>query len=293
MKNEAAEKTQEERAEKSPVKPIKPAKKLPREKIALIIGAIVLVSIIGAAAFFGFKKPTEESAEEISPTPTLTLSPTPTPELSPSPTSTPPPVSRSTPTPTITLTPSPTPKPLQEKIINSAPELDGFRSNNGGGNEVIEIRAGNGPMVGSPPYELVIRGFLSFSLGDIPGGGTVEKATLRIYQARLAGNPYAADNELIVDHLNYGTTLDDADYNRTALSSNIGTITKNAALEWKDLDVTDEVKNDWANDRSRSQFRIRFSSETDGNGSEDIAYFEAAENTEGTGNTPQLVIQYR
>lgn len=271
----------------------KPAKKLLQKKIILVILAILLVLAMGVTALFALRKPGEKTAEQVSPTPTPILTSTPTPEVSPSFTPTSQPIGKPTSTPTITLTPSPTPKPLQEKTINSVSELDGFRSSNGGGNEVIEIRAGNGAMVGSPAYELVSRGFLSFSLNDIPAGSTIEKAILRIYQTRTKGNPYAADNSLIVDHLDYGITLDDADYNRAALTSNIGTITKNAVLEWKDLEVTSAVKNDRAGGRTRSQFRLRFSSETDGNGTEDIAYSEAAENTESTGNIPQLVIQYR
>ena len=137
-----------------------------------------------------------------------------------------------------------------------------------------------------------MRGFLSFDLSSLPSGTTVKKATLRIYQKSVTGTPYTGANSLIVDHLDYGDSLEAADYDRSALSSNIGTLTQNSAIEWKDLAVTDSIKNDLSAGRTRSQFRIRFSQETDGDGSEDIAYFESQENYFGTGNTPQLVIEY-
>ena len=64
-------------------------------------------------------------------------------------------------------------------------------------------------------------------------------------------------------------------------------------IEWKEADVTDALKDDISNARSRSQFRIHFQTENTGGDAEgDFAYFEATENTRKTGNSPQLVVKY-
>ena len=52
--------------------------------------------------------------------------------------------------------------------LTSQAALDGFQANNGGGNNSVDIRAGNGIMFGSPSQELVTRGFMSFDLSGIP-----------------------------------------------------------------------------------------------------------------------------
>ncbi len=63
--------------------------------------------------------------------------------------------------------------------------------------------------------------------------------------------------------------------------------------EWKEVDVTAEVKDDIDAARSRSQYRLHFVTETTGGDvTGDFVYFESADNSEGTGNTPQLVVKY-
>ena len=175
--------------------------------------------------------------------------------------------------------------------LNSTSSLDGFRSNNGGGNYTSDIRAGNGSMVGSPSFELVSRGFVSFDIPSSLNGKTIEKVTLRMYQRSVSGTPYAGSNSLVVDHIDYSNSLEGADYDKSPIASNIRTLTSNAAVEWKDLDITSRFNNDLTNSRSRSQYRIKFSTETDGDGSEDFVYFDSANSGYNT-NTPQLVVKY-
>ncbi len=140
---------------------------------------------------------------------------------------------------------------------------------------------------------MVTRGFVSFNLADIPEGVTITKATLRLYQTKTVGNPYGVGGNLKVDHLTYGNSLEDADYAAAALLSSFATLTNNDSVEWKDVDVTEALKNDVSENRSRSQFRIHFEIEnTGGDVTGDFAYFEAADDSEGTGNTPQLVVNY-
>lgn len=266
------------------------SKDSPGGKKGLAIAVIILFLIlIGGGSFFFARN---RSQAQPTPTPTPTESPTPTPEEesdeTPTPTPTKKPTNTPSPKPTPTATPTSTPTSTTTTLSPTA-SLDGFQSNNGGGNAGLDIRAGNGSFVGAPSYELVTRGFVSFDISSIPSGATIEKATLRLYQKSVSGTPYSGGNKLIADHLDYGGTFENSDYNVSTISSNIGTLTENTTVEWKDLDVTDAFKADRTAGRTRSQFRFRLSTETDGDGSEDFAYLDSSESAS---NTPQLVVKY-
>ncbi|OGV93605.1 hypothetical protein A3B57_00450 [Microgenomates group bacterium RIFCSPLOWO2_01_FULL_47_10] len=164
---------------------------------------------------------------------------------------------------------------------------DGFRSNNGGGNDGLDIRAGRNA-------NLVTRGFVSFDWGSLPAGVTIDQAVLKMYQTSVTGNPYGVGGGSIkVDHLDYGDALENNDYSLAAISSSFGTLSSEASVGWREVDVTDAVRNDRTNSRSRSQYRLHFATETEGGDvTGDFAYFEAANNSNGTGNTPQLFVRY-
>lgn len=258
-------------------------KKFPWKKALAALGIIIVVAAVGIASYwFGMRRTGSDGQESETPTeiPIKTdameedetaeeeeadLSPTGSPTASP--------------------TVSPTPA-IKTKTLSPIASLDGFRSSNNGGNDGVDIRAGRN-------VNLVSRGFASFDLSDLPQGATVTEATLRLYQYDTTGSPYGVGGNLLVDHLTYGDALDSTDYAMPALVSGFTTLTKNSSLEWKDADVTDQVKDDVANARTRSQFRIHFTTEvTGGDVTGDFAYYESTENTGGTGKTPQLVVKY-
>jgi hypothetical protein len=134
---------------------------------------------------------------------------------------------------------------------------------------------------------------VSFDIPTSLKGKTIEKATLRLYQGQIIGAPYTAGSSLKVDHLDYGDSLENADYSSSSLSSSFGTLTSNATVEWKDLDVKDMLKDDLDNNRQRSQYRLHFAVEsTGGDVTGDFAYFESQDNSMHTGYTPQLVVKY-
>jgi hypothetical protein len=254
-----------------------PSKHLSSQQKFLIIVAIVLVfAIIGGAFWFGSRKAKQES--EPSPSPVTETSPTATPEGEET-------TESPIPSPEETSSPSPTPTPeTKEKTITSTASLDGYRGSNGFGHDDLYILIGRN-------LSVIQRGFVSFDLSSLPSGATIESATLRMYQEKIVGNPYGVGGSLKVDHLDYGSSLGNEDYGASSISSSFTTLTDNAVIEWKDADVADTLKDDLSNGRSNSQYRIHFSTESTGTSS-DLVYFESADNSQGTGNLPQLIVKY-
>jgi hypothetical protein len=251
--------------------------------LAGLVIILLLILVGGGAYFFGTKQGT--SNENPTPTPEVFNQLQELPTAEPSPTSLPALTTTITPKPSIkpTITPTPT---VKTKTLVSTASLDGFESSNGGGNTTVDIRAGRN-------VNLVTRGFVSFDLSSIPSNSTITEATLRLYQIRTSGNPYSVGGKLMVDSLNYGNSLENSDYALTAITTNLVVLTTNPSIEWKDAYVTEAVKKDLSEGRTKSQYRIHFETEVQGGDvAGDFAYFESADNSEGSGNTPQLVIKY-
>ncbi|QQS39386.1 DNRLRE domain-containing protein [Candidatus Woesebacteria bacterium] len=176
-------------------------------------------------------------------------------------------------------------KPTVTKIVLGQADLDGYMASDGIGYSDKEIRIGRDSVS-------VTRGFVSFDLTVIPTGVTVKAASLRLYQIKTTENPYATIGDLRLDHLNYGDSLDAQDYSLPAFVSNFATISTSKNIGWKEADVTNAVRDDFANGRGQSQFRIHFGKETLGeNKSGDFVYFISSEQ-KGSVNRPQLVIEY-
>ena len=270
----------------APVEQTAPEKKSTnRTWLYVLIGLLIIAGISGAAFILG-KRFSSTPSPEPSSTPEITAtqtpealpstSPTPTPKGTP--TSTPKPTVSPTPKPTVTPTPTPTPTPKTLTLAATA-ALDGWRASNGGSNwDYPYIQAGHNST-------LTERGFESFDISSIPSGAVIDSATMRLYQSEVVGNPYSSS--LIVDHVNYGTSTSATPYDGSPIATNIGTLTTNSVVEWKDIVVTDSVKNDISNSRTRAQFSIRFA--TEATGVDAWARFTSAD---GSGNTPQLVIRY-
>lgn len=254
------------------------------KKILLATLAILLViGVAGFSYFLGTKSKTPKNVLSTAPVePKVTEMPTSTslPEVkSASPSAT----TKVGPTKSPSITPTPV---IKTRILAPIADLDGFRASDGGGNNLAEIKLGRS-------ISSVSRGFVAFDLSSIAPSAKVTEATLKLYQAKIVGSPYASGGNLKVDHLTYGDSLDDSDYGMSALSSSFDNLSSNPTLEWKEVDVTEQLRNDLANARSVSQFRIHFQIEnTGGNATGDFAYFESAENTLKSGNIPQLVISY-
>ena len=174
----------------------------------------------------------------------------------------------------------------KEIVLTPEKRIEGFRSSNGSGSTNSNIRAGR-------DNELVTRAFLSFDITDIPEGVEIISSELRVFQTKTLGNPYKVGGNLLIDHLNYGDSLDGSDFSTPALLSNFEIFSDKPTTGWRKVDVTNQVINDLVSARPSTQFRIHFEKEIiggDENG--DFAYFESSENTQHSGNTPELVIEY-
>ena len=109
----------------------------------------------------------------------------------------------------------------------------------------------------------------------------------------MIGDPYGVGARVMLDHIDYGITLENADYSASSISSSFARLSDNSTIEWKEVNVTDVVRNDLENNRERSQFRLHMAIENIGGTiAGDFIYFESANNSEGTGNTPKLVVEY-
>lgn len=135
------------------------------------------------------------------------------------------------------------------------------------------------------------RQFYSFDLAPVPAGSVVTSATLQLYQAAVGGTPYAALGNVIVDHVDYGATLNAAAYSVTAIASNVGVLSSDMTIASKTLVVTARVQADVAAARTRAQFRVRFSNfDSNNDAGSDYAQFTDAE---FFSNVPVLIVKYR
>jgi len=178
-------------------------------------------------------------------------------------------------------------------VIGSTASRDGYVLDDGSVNtDPLDNNPKTGDMeAGFLGSRVVARQFYSFELTGIPSSVSVQSATLRLYQANVAGSPYGIGlGSVIVDHMDYGTSLGSVDYNAAALIANIGTLSTDASLGYKTLSVTTNVASDILS-RSRSQYRLRFSDENSINFDNDYVQFTDAEDSCCAANQPpQLVI---
>lgn len=171
-------------------------------------------------------------------------------------------------------------------------DLDGFRANRGTGSNQQDVLVGNGEI--TDQGELVWRGFMSFSLSDIPAGATIDRVELRFFQFKVGGDPYGKLGNLILDHIVYGDRLTDTAYNAPALESAV-LPQQTASQVWyviSDPTLIDWLENDLTAGRTMFQVRLRFMQETDTDGFEDYVGIESGNDFFGTGNVAQLIVTY-
>ncbi len=181
------------------------------------------------------------------------------------------------------------PSEPQTLRLTSEGGLDGFLLNDETGSTEQQILVGNGKIEDSVG-ELVARGFMSFALGELPEGATIESVELRFYQEDIQGSPYAKLGNLVLERVDFGSSLDAGDFTTPALDS--GTIDQQtSAGEWyviSDPTLVTWLERELSAGRSTLQLRLRFTQETDGDGEEDLVSISAG----GRQNAPQLIVVY-
>jgi Bacterial Ig-like domain len=185
------------------------------------------------------------------------------------------------------------------RTLSSVAALDGYIEGDG------DVKATDTAILvgdGSFPNNAQIKGFLSFSLTILAQDGLtnperITSAKLRIFQPiDFIGSPYTdlqlGGRHLLAAHIVYGPTLNFVDFN-SAILHNLGEISRDDAIEYKQSDTAlESVRNDWAERTrrdDRSQFMLFFPLSTNGDDFMDTALFNSRE--EGS-NPPQLEITY-
>lgn len=124
------------------------------------------------------------------------------------------------------------------------------------------------------------RGVVGFDLGEIPAGAAVVKATLVMNQFDVRGVPYDDLGMLVLDHVDLGVAVDASDYDSSALDSAFAVLSTSPVEEDKEADVTDQVAYALFLGLPRVDFRLRFTTESDGEMfDEDLVGFPTAENS--------------
>lgn len=135
-------------------------------------------------------------------------------------------------------------------------------------------------------------GFLSFDLSALPETLVeIIEARLSVRQTDTNGSPYTDLGALLWDHVFYDA-LDAGDFEIPALTTSGQLLSADAINNTKTSDATSAVQDDWENRAARgnrSQYRLRFTEETDNDGSTDVAFFTSGE---GGGDEPRLSVTY-
>ena len=176
-----------------------------------------------------------------------------------------------------------------EVTTNEPSTLDGYVTSDG----IVVANGASAMAVGDNGADNGRRGFVRFTLAGIPSGATIVEAVLHLAQADVTGAPYATLGSVRVDHMDLGAGLDAGDYAAAPLVSDVGTLSGNAALETKSLDVSSSVAADVAAGRSTSDYRLRFLVTTDFDGIIDTAHFEDMENNQASGQVPVLTVVWK
>ncbi len=150
---------------------------------------------------------------------------------------------------------------------------------------------GDSGAVGNADY----KAFFGFNIVSLPNNiNKIVSAKFSAYQRNVTGDPYGSImQKIIIEHVDFGTTIKFNDFNTNTLHT-AAVFSTNVTPGYKTEDVTISLKDDYAKRASRgnrSQYRLRFSVPTDGDGNTDVAYFHTKEQT-GTSKDPKLVIIY-
>jgi hypothetical protein len=106
------------------------------------------------------------------------------------------------------------------------------------------------------------------------------------------GFPYNVHGNVVVDYVDFGLALGAGDDVPLVLTANVGTLSSDATLGYKELDVTAQVVAAAAANNFNVDFFVRFSALVLGP-PVDYVSFEDVEGGLGTPDRPELVVVYQ
>lgn len=188
------------------------------------------------------------------------------------------------------------------EIVYSDPALDGyihFSQNTQSysvNNWMYEILSGDtwGVFPIIPDNNSYFRGYISFNLPEIPENYFVDSVYVRLYQFLSTGYDESNGNttdfpiwnvtggdtvKCILSHIDYGNQLDIDDWgkgdvnNPYTYQNNVDTITEIGGDDYRYIDVTSSVIQDYDLNRDKNQYRIAFQIDTDWDDWDDMVGF--------------------
>ncbi len=177
---------------------------------------------------------------------------------------------------------------------------------------------GNSSFVGDswstefPPRKVSGRLYLSINLDQLgwaPDSILIDSAFLYIYQDLSYGNdslgafpvfdiPDGDTVRCVLDHIDYGDSLELEEWTvgdpgmAGTLESNMALVSNSPDIGYRVIEVTDAIRGDLASGRNYSQFRIRFTAETDDDENRDLLAFEIPVFGHPVQPRPFLVVYY-
>jgi len=166
--------------------------------------------------------------------------------------------------------------------------LDGYVFNTGR----VETQ-GHDLGTGDGPHEEYAHAFVSFDLSQLnPDPVEVVSAHLVLTKELVTGNPSQGLGRLIVEHVHFGSSLGTASLELEALPPDpvcaFPDLSRTVFGCWKGVAVQDDVDH-WLERDGRSQFRIRFARNSDGNGAQDSIMFYSGDSSS---HPPALYLVY-
>ncbi|WP_456446229.1 Ig-like domain-containing protein [Oceanithermus sp.] len=172
---------------------------------------------------------------------------------------------------------------LHRVTLPAQPDLDGMIFSD---NTHLTYATGGEVWLGDRDTNLCAHDFFSFDLGGLPDGlDQLASARVFVYNYGAVGSPFADLGDVWIDHLDYGETLEPADFELAALPDYQGVSgSLDATGSWSPgwfafAGLSAWLQQDLEAERPRFQVRLRFAGCSDGDGQHDYLHLAPGEDT--------------
>ena len=179
------------------------------------------------------------------------------------------------------------------RLFHADRAVSGWVNSNG---KMGTAAAGDELYVGDDGLDHGYRSYLTFAWNLPADLAAIDEARVTIFLDSVQGTPYATLNDLRAFHVDYGDTLDTADFTGATYLPGASTLPFDGTTTFGSMtfDVTVAMQDAWANRATRGarlQLVLQFLVLTDGDGQADLATF-LAEDAPGTTLLPYVQITY-